>query len=136
MKRMLVVGALLMLVSTVSMAAIEKHGFYLGAGVSDAQLKVDPQDFSDAPSNLGEFKDSSTGWKAFGGYRIIKFFGVEASYNDWGTLKDENNGVETKFDFTAWNAQAVGYIPLSIFDIFGKVGYAYWDAKGTVENLG
>src|SRR4029079_6530380 len=35
-----------------------------------------------------DFNDDTTGWKVYGGFRFIKFLGVEASYVDLGNPSD------------------------------------------------
>lgn len=91
------------------------------------------------------FDEGASGWKVFGGFRFFKFFGLEASYIDFGkpedTFEDVQIGaqildVDVEMDVTAWDLYAVGVLPLgSRFELFGKVGYIIWDAEIAAKNV-
>ena len=76
---------------------------------------------------VGTFDEADTAFKVFGGYRFIKFFGVEADYRDFGA--PETQGVEV--DSTAFDLWAVGVIPIANFELFGKAGVTSWESEIT-----
>jgi OmpA-OmpF porin, OOP family len=84
-----------------------------------------------------DFSGNDTGSKIFAGFTFFKFFGVEASYTDLGTPKDEiSTGTDAKLDTTGWDAYAVGILPLGKhFELFAKAGIIVWDAKATYEGV-
>ena len=129
MNRKLVFAALIAILLT-SVAMAGDTGYYLGGGVSQAYQKV-----RDSSVDI-KLSGNATGWKVFGGYNFIKFFGVEASYVDFGSVKDQSSGIHVKTQATAWDAFAVGKIPIGFVEPFAKIGYAYLDSKASATGLG
>lgn len=118
MKRILHVGLILMLAAVV-FPSTAHAGFIFGAGVGDNTVNVDE-----------DFDESDMGWKAFAGFRFIKFFGVEVQYVEFGT--PENSDFSVKLTDIA--AFAVGAIPIGDhFEFFGKAGYGNWNIE--IEDL-
>ncbi len=111
----------------------------VGGALGQANVEYDlDDDFS--------FDEGDTGWKVYGGFRFFKFFGVGASYIDFGvpedTLKDvpitqsQTIDVDLETDITAWDVYAEGVLPLgSRFELFAKVGYVIWDAEIAAKNV-
>ena len=80
---------------------------------------------------------SDTGWKLFGGYDFIKYFGVEGGYTDMGTMSSSYAGIDVNADISGFGLYARGMVPIgSNFEFFGKLGYVMWDADMTVEGMG
>jgi hypothetical protein len=105
-------------------------GLYLGASVGDASINDEDSGFS--------FDGSDTGGKAFAGFTILKFFGIEASYVDLGSIESEiSPGSDLTVDTTGWDVYAVGILPLGKhFEIFGKAGIFVWDAESSLTGGG
>jgi OOP family OmpA-OmpF porin len=82
------------------------------------------------------FEGSSNAFKLFGGYRFIRFFGVEADYRDFGTSDDTVLGTNIEVGTTSLDVFAVGTLPLGAFELFGKAGFARWDAEFSVPGEG
>jgi len=91
---------------------------YVGASVGNAKIKVDPADAS--------FSEWDTSWKAFGGYMFNDNIGAELTYYDMGSPDD--NAVEVS-EFTASALQVIGVLPIGSFDLFAKIGMAYYDVE-------
>ena len=74
--------------------------------------------------------DSDRALKFFGGYKINKNAAFEASYIDMGEAV-ATDGIDTlTAEATAINLAVPGIIPASnTVDFFGKLGFAFWDAK-------
>ncbi len=95
-------------------------GFLVGASVGQAGVEID--------DSSSDFDEDDTGFSARVGYRFLKFFGVEAGYVDFGKPEgDVGNNVNLEADATGFDIYAVGIIPITRLEIFGKVGYFQWD---------
>ena len=91
---------------------------YVGASVGNAKVKADPAD--------AQFSEWDTSWKVFGGYMFNENIGAEIGYHDMGSPDDQGNEVS---ELTAFTSQVIGVLPLGQFDLFAKVGLAYYDAE-------
>jgi len=100
----------------------------LGASVGKSELS-----FADAGL---EFDASDSGWKAYGGFRFFKFFGLQAGYVDLGAPDDSVAGIDLSVDATGWDAFAEGVLPIgSHFELFAKAGYVLWESETTLSGL-
>jgi hypothetical protein len=120
--RKLVAFAVLALIGTCASAA--DKGIYLGAAVGvDATLKG------------GQFQTDlnleNQPYKLIIGIRPIDHFGVEVSYLDFGNAKLPIVLPDTSLDAKAKlvDAFAIGYLPISLIDLYVKAGLAYWDSE-------
>jgi hypothetical protein len=106
-------------------------GFYLGGGLGFSSYDI--ADFNEEYANL-RFEDDTFGFKFFAGYRIFRYLAVEASYTDYGNVTRHEEYItreyrELKVSIDAWDVSVVGMLPLSSkTNLFGKVGYAPWNA--------
>lgn len=110
--------------------AADDAGFYVGAGIGDGSVTVDIDEASD-------FDGSDTAFKVFGGYKFMKYVGVELEYVDGGDAEDQwresfegvTEELKVTIGFSGFNASAVGFLPIGEkFSVFGKVGFMMWDA--------
>jgi OOP family OmpA-OmpF porin len=119
--------------------AADDSGFYVGGGLGEFGLETDHSD-------LIHFDGSSTAFKLFGGYQLIKYLGFELEYIDGGDAEDVWRGdyfgystkVKNTLGFDGFNASVVGILPLGEkFNVFGKLGWFFWngDLKETIYNL-
>jgi OOP family OmpA-OmpF porin len=107
--------------------AADKNGFSLGGGISSATISVEGM-YDEMDS--GDFKDSDTGFKVFGGFRFLTFVGVEVGYMDLGAPTDSTGGdepMDIEVSLNGYDAAVVGYLPLGPVDIFGKAGMFWWN---------
>lgn len=124
--------AMLGLLAGTSAYADQAPGFYLGAGVSQATVKVDEVDFN----------DSDNGFKVLAGYNFNNNFGAEVTYFDGGAPSEDYDlgfgpPVTVEVAFTGVNFSLVGRIPVNeTFSVFGKLGYASYDVKVTGSSGG
>jgi len=126
LRKMTMVLGLLLLGSTAALAG----PFYVGASAMKTNLQVDDLG--------GSFDASDTTYKAFVGFRFLKFLGLEGSYIDFGTLEDSSAGIDLSVDATGYDLFLVGVLPLGKhFELFAKAGYFKWDrnadASGTMS---
>lgn len=117
-----VAAALAMCVAAGGAAAVER-GFYLGGalGQSDSGLRT---------GNVN-FTDKNVGYKLIGGFRPLKFLAVEVNYVDLGNAS--TGGVEAKTK--AVDGFVLGFLPLPIVDIYGKLGATSWKTDASAPSL-
>ena len=124
---------LVILVAASIPASASDTGFYLGAGIGIAS--VDPKKFYPELGNYTENPD--IGYKAYGGFRFLKFLGVEAGYTNFGNLQFPEKNVQgwqeiADINVKGWDAFVVGILPVSnVVDIYGKLGIMAWDTTIT-----
>ena len=111
MRRVLQIGLIIVL-AAIAFPSRAHAGFIFGAGTGTNTVNLDE-----------DFDESDLGWKAFAGFRFVRFFGIEAQYVDFGNPETDDIAVELNHAA----AFAVGVIPIGEhFEIFGKGGYGQW----------
>jgi len=102
---------------------------YLGGSLGRASLEGSPTDL-----DLDfDFKGDDTGYKVFGGYRLLKFLAIEASVFDLGQIEDSVLGFTVQADLKGIDAHAVGVLPAGrVVQFFGKAGFAHWQFEATI----
>lgn len=115
--------------------AAEDSGFYVGAGLGLSSVDTDSIEIIEGDSY--KFDDGSTAWKIFGGWRMNKYLSFELAYFDTGTLDDEVTFdvgettelfAKTEVNLSGWAPYVVGTFPIGIFELSGKLGYAFYEA--------
>jgi hypothetical protein len=94
------------------------NGFYLGAGISQANTEL-------SFDELGSGDVDDNGFKIIAGFRPLDFLAVEANYIDMGG--DSEDG--TEIDSSALSVSALLMAEVGIVDLYARVGYANWDTK-------
>ena len=96
-------------------------GFYIGAGVGNAQIE----------NTDAGFDESDSAYKLFGGYNIgfirLVDFAVEASYVDFGKPTTTGSSIEV----TGFNAYGLAGLSFGPFGVFAKAGALRWDEDST-----
>lgn len=119
--------ALVGVFASASALADVQPGFYVGAGLGEAWVKVDDSGF-DA---------NDTAFKVFGGYNFNRNFAVELSYIDGGKPDDRFGAGSVEVSIDGFNLSALVRAPVNdVFAVFGKLGYASYDGdvKGRIGN--
>jgi hypothetical protein len=101
------------------------------AGVSIGRATLHQVDFF-----RSDFEAHDTGFKALGGYRILRGLAIEAGYADYGEIEKEVRGVRLVGEIDAFSVAVVGMIPLQGIDLFGKAGFAAWDGTLSADRAG
>lgn len=133
----------------VTSAQAADTGFYVGG--SFGQSKVSDFNGSDLDAELATMgitsssstDDSDTGWKAFAGYRVMKYLAVEGAYTNFGEATANSiitapvtGVVNTTLEADAWTVSALGILPLGDkFSLFGRLGVNFWnvDTSATAD---
>jgi OOP family OmpA-OmpF porin len=113
--------------------AADDAGWYVGAGLGNFAAN------SDIIYDGKDFDGSDFGYKFFGGYQFMKWLAVEAEYVDGGEPDDNfrdpsfpDERLKASVGVTGFVGSAVGIWPIGeSFNLFGKLGFIYWDADGS-----
>ena len=108
-------------------AVAADNGFYLGASVGQANLKID--DLTNNTFNDDDFDGDDMAFKLIAGMRPLDWLGVEAAYVNFGEPEDTVVGTKLKADGDGISAFAVGFLGTGPVDLFAKVGLISWDSK-------
>jgi opacity protein-like surface antigen len=126
--------------------AAEDSGFYAGAGIGFSNLESESIELFEGDGGSIKLDDDDMAWKLFGGWRLNKYIAFELDYFDLGSFTDTTNfdiddlplptpvstggtvDITTTADLTGFAPYVVGTWPVGMFEISGKLGYAFWDA--------
>jgi hypothetical protein len=105
------------------------QGWYIGAGVGDFSAAVDEIDAIDDVDDVGiDFSDGDNATKLFGGYRINRFFAVQADYVDFGESSGAvSPSVRGTSDVQGLAPSVVGTLPIGPIELFGRVGMMFYE---------
>jgi hypothetical protein len=120
--RKAILATALLLASTASMAA--DNGIYLGASLGDANVDID--------QGLAQVDESDTGFKIIAGIRPLDWFGIEASYVNFG--EPEQNGLSVETD--GITGFGVFFLPVGPVDVFAKGGVISFDTNLKAKGFG
>ena len=119
--------------ASAAQAQDNESGFYAGAGVGMFDVEID--DFDDVDDTIDRYDSDDTAWKAFAGWRMNPYFGVELAYVNLGSpddeiLPDTNLTIETD----GFAPYLVGVLPIGDwFELFAKAGYYWYDVEARVS---
>ena len=120
-------SAALALLATPALAA--DNGFYLGAGIGQANVQVD------AGAGLPTFDENDTGFKVIAGVRPLDWLGAEVNYVDLG--KPSGDVADTRIETDASGLSAFGllFLELPLVDLYGKLGVVRWDFSASAPDF-
>lgn len=115
----------------VPFASAAETGFYVGGGIGSAGV-----DFDD-PILPQDFDETDFAWKAFGGFNfdLGYDFGVEVGYVDLGAPSADIGTVAVELDPTGFDVFGVLGFDVGPVNVFGKLGYIFWDADVDVGTI-
>jgi hypothetical protein len=118
----------------VSDAGAADSGFYLGGGIGEGTIRVDPAN----PNSAGtlNFDSDATSYKLFAGYRFAALplldFALEAGYIDFGKPSQTSLGQRIDYKLQGVDAAALAILALGPVDLYGKLGGLYWKAERNI----
>jgi opacity protein-like surface antigen len=115
-------------------AAHADNGFYIGGGVSQAKIDDIGSDFD--TGDLDDFEIDDTAWKIIAGIRPLSFMAIEANYMDLGDERFTAGPFRARASAEALALYAIGFLPIPIVDVYGKIGAARWEFDGSFEGTG
>ncbi len=119
------------LLCAVNVSVNAQQFFYVGGGIGQSYIEQD-----NVLANE-DFEGDDFAYKAFAEYRFHKNFASEFAYLNLGEPDDDIVGVDTEIEAYAIAMYLVGILPLAEkFEVFGKLGAAYWDAKAKASFMG
>jgi opacity protein-like surface antigen len=133
MKRGIIAATVLALScgSALAQSPDNDEGLYLG--VAYGQFNVNVDDIDDTDEAISSIDDDDNAWRIFAGWRINPYFAFELNYVDFG----ENSGATGSdasgssgnyaLDLAGFQPAIYGTIPLGPVELFGKVGYYFYD---------
>ena len=111
------------------------EGFYVGGGIGQFNVKID--DVNETDEAIQTLDDDDNAWKAFVGWRMNPFFAVELAYIDFGGPNDRATAAGSSGDFSVdlsgFAPYVIGTIPVGPVELFGKVGYYFYDVDASVD---
>lgn len=109
--------------------AAHAENAYIGANVGRAEQKANIEGLS--------FKDNTTAYKLYGGYKFDQNFGVEAGFADLREAEKAGNGARIAAKPQALYVAATGSLPLNEqFSVFAKLGVARSHVKVSASAAG
>lgn len=118
-----------------ALAQENDEGIYVGAGVGQFNVKIDDVDQTDEA--IARLNDDDNSWKAFVGWRMNRYFGLELAYIDFGGPSDRieasGSSGDYQLELSGFAPYLIGTIPLGPIELFGKVGYYFYDVNLTAD---
>ncbi|MBS0387200.1 MAG: outer membrane beta-barrel protein [Proteobacteria bacterium] len=122
--RILATTAALALACAAPKAFSVDHGFYVGAALGQTESGLRDSNFN--------FKDRNQGFKVIAGIRALSLLAVELNYIDLGTSNVGAASARTK----AGAGFVMGFLPIPLVDVYGKLGYVSWKTDASAPSLG
>ncbi|MGM0526507.1 MAG: OmpA family protein [Pseudomonadota bacterium] len=119
--------------ATTALSAVQDK-WYLGAGVGNARATIAEQqiiaDLENSGYQVVDFQtdERDFGYKLYAGYQFSKYFALEGGYLDLGqfsynTTTEPDGSLSGKLDFSGWNIDLVGLLPLTErSSVFARIG--------------
>ncbi len=119
----MVSGCVLVALFASGAAHADDPGFYLGAGAGEARQKS------------GDFEDSDTSFKVFGGYSFNEYLAAEAGFIDGGRQVDHEGTLRLAVDSSGLFVAGLAKLPIGRYVApYVKVGYVFYDSTATVSS--
>nr|WP_298726468.1 porin family protein [uncultured Steroidobacter sp.] len=127
--------------STAASADDNDSGFYLGAGWGQFNVDIEnAQGVTDVIGNIST--DDPAAWKAFVGWRFMKWLALEGDYIDLGNPRGDFNAMGSdghySVELSGFGAYLIGTLPITVFELSAKAGWYWHDVKLRVnfDNVG
>jgi hypothetical protein len=104
-------------------ATAVERGLYVGATLG--------QSASGLRSSNINYTERNAGYQLLAGFRPLKLLAVELSYVNLGDASSGSVSART----TAVSGFVLGFLPLPLVDIYGKVGLASWRTQASAPTL-
>ncbi len=107
-------------------------------GIAWGQFNLNLKNLNDVGAAVDTVTDSSdNAWKAYAGYRFNPYWSVEGAYIDFGSPNDSFQGTGSNGNYrvkmSGFAPNLIGTLPLGPVELFGKVGYYYYQVDTRVN---
>lgn len=109
--------------------AYSQKALYLGGGIGNTFVGAELKDAANLPY---KYDENAFAWKAFAGYRLAPFLGIEGGYRNLGKISTTQGVVALESKTTGWDVNGLGVFSIAIFDFFGKAGAFFWNTDAKV----
>ncbi len=123
MNRFISFIVILMLLGIIPLFA---QSLYIGGSVGSSFQKTKPQDVGGEEL---KFNKNGFAYKAYAGYRLAQFLGIEGGYRNLGKVKDTILDTEFESNTKGFDVFATGTLNLATVDVFAKAGYFFWNTE-------
>jgi hypothetical protein len=110
-------------IMSVASAGAADKGFYVGGSLAQIDSGVRNANFN--------FSDRDSGYKLIAGFRPLDLLAIEANYVDLGKPR----GGALQASTQAVDAFVLGFLPIPVVDVFGKVGLVSWKTAESAPGL-
>jgi hypothetical protein len=100
-------------------ALADGNGVYIGGSIGQSDEHYDASTFSVRASN--------TGYKVAAGWRPLDLLAAEVDYTGFGRASGGTNYADTY----AVGVSALGFLPIPIVDLYGRLGLINWRTNAT-----
>jgi OmpA-OmpF porin, OOP family len=123
----------------IALATLASLGFLTGSAyAAEGMTRYSGIALGQVGVKAGNFDETDTGYKFFGGLMFNKNFGVELAYMDGAAPKGpllSSSRSQTEISPSAFTIEGIASIPLGEkFAVYGKVGIAFYDVY--IQNIG
>jgi OOP family OmpA-OmpF porin len=134
LKLAMLLAALSMIALAPVASADNPDGFYAGAGVGRFNAQID--DFNQLDPTIDDWDENDTAYKVFGGWRFNEIIAFEVAYINLGEPSGEIvPGFNLDASVDGFAPYVTATIPLGIFEVYGRLGYYFYDANLTTESV-
>ena len=100
-----------------------EHGIYVGGAIGQSASGLDSGNIN--------YTDHDMGWQLFAGVRPLKLLAIEMDYLDLGKANSGGSSAHT----TAIGGYVLGFLPIPVVDIYGKLRIVSWHTDASTPNL-
>lgn len=110
------------------LAVVAKAQFYIGGAATTTDTEFE--------TAVETFDSDEMGWKVYLGFTFLEFLGAEIGYRDLGNVREGTTDANIDLDLRVIDGSVRAILPVSIFNLFAKVGYANidWDGEINIED--
>ena len=112
----------------------EDMGLYVGGSLGSTSLALGnnylDQEFDDI-----DLDEDTSAWKAYAGVQFLPFISLEGGYVSFGQVDDTSPTVAAELETETMALFARGILPVGPLQVFGKVGYHFYDADVSLQDI-
>lgn len=119
-------GSFVVILMLLGFIPLFAQSLYIGGSVGSSFQEAKLQDIGDEEL---KFNKNGFAYKAYAGFRLAQFIGVEAGYRNLGKVKDTILDTEFESNTKGFDVFATGTLNLAVVEVFAKAGYFFWNTE-------